>query len=215
MPQVIEWLTPSFLYNVLKDLGGHFRANRTKLTAAQRMELRDKWRPLFSDRLRDRRTQGLSHEVIIHDVKRPDEYPSSKDTERRISSWFRVDLVGHYHKGIEVALSIQALVFEETEQSWRLAAIDGTEAGTQTAYLIGYIPYESIVSVNWDGDEYYNVPHIFCHFEYGGQPYERLVYCERHETSYGHEFYSELEALESVRLTSEKFGTAWAWRSST
>ena len=83
-----------------------------------------------------------------------------------------------------------------------------------TAYLIGYIPYESIVAVNRDGDEYYGHPHIFCHFEYSGQPYERLAFCERRELSYGQEYFTELENHDTVRLTSEKFGTAWAWRSS-
>ena len=83
-----------------------------------------------------------------------------------------------------------------------------------TAYLIGYIPYESIVSVNWDGDEYYGHPHIFCHFEYAGQPYERLAFCERRELSHGQEYFSELEDQDRVRLTSEKFGTAWEWRPS-
>jgi hypothetical protein len=105
------------------------------------------------------------------------------------------------------------LVWEDGEQSWRLAAFDGSEPDAVSAYLIGYIPYESIVSVNWDGDEYYGYPHIFCHFEYGGQPYERLAYCERREVPPGFEYFSELESVEGVRLTSEKFGTAWAWQS--
>ena len=52
---MIEWLTPSFLYTLLKDAAGRLRRNRNKLSAAERMELRDKWRPLFSEELRRRR----------------------------------------------------------------------------------------------------------------------------------------------------------------
>jgi hypothetical protein len=210
---VLEWLTPSFLYTLLKDAAGRLRANRNKLSAAERMQLRDKWRPLFAEELRRRRAEKLRQDVIIHDVARPKTYPGDAD-DGRISSWFKVALVGQYHKGIEVGLRIHSLVWEESEQSWRLAALEGESEETVTAYLIGYIPYESIVSVNWDGDEYYGYPHIFCHFEYSGQPYERLAFCERRELSYGQEYFSELEDHDRVRLTSEKFGTAWAWRSS-
>jgi hypothetical protein len=177
------------------------------------MQLRDKWRPLFAEELRRRRAEKLRQDVIIHDVARPNTYPGDDD-EGRISSWFKVALVGQYHKGIEVGLRIHSLVWEESEQSWRLAALEGETGDRVTAYLVGYIPYESIVSVNWDGDEYYGHPHIFCHFEYAGQPYERLAFCERRELSHGQEYFSELEDHDRVRLTSEKFGTAWEWRPS-
>ncbi|MBB4308599.1 hypothetical protein GGE23_002918 [Rhizobium leguminosarum] len=45
--------------------------------------------------------------------------------------------------------------------------------------LLGAIPYEAIESFNPDGDEHYNKPHLYCHFDFGGQPYEKLYYGEQ------------------------------------
>jgi len=36
--------------------------------------------------------------------------------------------------------------------------------------LTGCIPYENIESVDWEGDRYYSVPHIYCYFAFKGQP---------------------------------------------
>lgn len=72
-----------------------------------------------------------------------------------------------------------------------------------TAALLGYIPYENIVSVDWDGDEFYGHPQIYCYFDArNGEPYEKVVYCERKEHA-GAEWYSELASYEEVRKNSK------------
>ena len=113
-----------------------------------------------------------------------------------------------------VALSIHSLVWEDAEQSWRLAELN-EEGEKITAFLIGYISWEDIEHIDIDGDEYYPFPHIFCRFQNAGQPYERLAFCERKELPNGVEFYTEIADMDAVKLTSEKYGTArWAWRNS-
>ncbi|HTU09441.1 MAG TPA: hypothetical protein VMG08_00975 [Allosphingosinicella sp.] len=204
---MFEWLTPGFAYNVLKDVAGWRR--RRKRSPEERLAAVEKWAGLFEEEIYRCRTEKLRQDVIIHDAGRLEDYPNSAKG-RGISPWFRVDLVDQYHRGIEVALSIHSLVFEESEKQWRIA--DYSTEESINGFIIGYIPYESIVSVSWHGDEYYYFPHIFVHFEHRGKPYEKVMFCERSVASNGKEFFTPLASVADVRRTSQKFGTAkFAW----
>jgi hypothetical protein len=206
-----EWLTLSFLYGMLKDIKGWI--GKRSLTPAEKLALREKWKPLFFEEIQRCRKGKLRQDVIIHDVRRMDLYPETADG-KGISGWFRTALVGQYHRGVELALGIHSITFEDLEQQWRLSDYDGDEEKFENAYLIGYVPYENIVSVNWDGDEYYGYPHIFCKFAHRGQPYERLAFCRQGSLYEGHEFFTELASYQDVKLTSQKFGTSkFLWRS--
>lgn len=209
----VEWIGASTAYNVLKDVVGFARRKVAGPSTAQRLEHRGKWKPVFEELILDRRRNETRSDVIIRDVRRMDRYPDTAD-DKGISPWFRLGLVGTYHKGIQVALGIHSLVREESEKSWRLGAMQDEKAETETGYLIGFIPYDEIDHVDLTGDEYYSYPHIYCNFAFKGQPYERLSFCERKELSPGNDFYTELESVERVKLTSEKFGTAWMWQTS-
>lgn len=202
-----EFSGASAFYSFAKDV---FKAVKRKFAgapAAERLARRAKWKPIFEDLIRVQRRDGLRSDVIIRDVKRIDQYPDIEE-DSRISAWFKVGLVGTYHRGIQVALSIHPLIWEESEDSWRIADWE-TERDTATnSYLIGFIPYDDIEHLDTTGDEYYSHPQVYCDFAHAGQPYERLAFCERVELSPTHDFYTELGSLESVRLTSEKFGTS-------
>ncbi len=89
-----------------------------------------------------------------------------------------------------------------------MADYERERAEATNAFLIGYIPYENIESVNWEGDEHYQFPQIYCHFAHGGEPYERTAYCERKKIHSDWYYFSELESFEKVKLTSQKYGTS-------
>ena len=76
--------------------------------------------------------------------------------------------------------------------------------------LAGYVRYENIQRVNWDGDEYYGFPHIYCHFdEKGKMPYENLMFCERRElTPEGFVYYNDLSSFDDVEKHSKLKGTS-------
>lgn len=197
------------LYNAIKDASSWFRRRFHKLSPEERLARRDRWKERFREEIWKIEEQELRQDVIVRDVRRLDDYPDSVD-RKGISPWFRVALVGQYHRGIELGLSLHSLAFEKNEGpsgAWRLAD-PNADTDTITAYLIGYVRYDEIEQVDWNGDEYYNFPHIFCHFSRGGQPYEKIAFCERKSIHPKHYFYTELASHDEVKLTSQKYGTA-------
>ena len=87
----------------------------------------------------------------------------------------------------------------ESESGLRFHDKDDGDAGKVKAFLIGEIPYDSIVAVNWEGDEYYSFPHIYCYFNHQGQPYARLVYCEKNEMGHGIIHYSDIAEYDEIK----------------
>lgn len=196
------------VYSGLKDLLSWRRRRLHKLTPEERLARREKWKGRFREEIWNRERDELRQDVIVRDVRRLDEYPDGSE-RKGISAWFRVALVGQYHRGIELGLSLHSLVLEEREGpngAWRLA--DDEEDGATKAYLIACVRYDDIEHVDWHGDEYYNHPHIYCHFAHGGQPYERLAFCERKSIHPKHYFFTEIASYDEVKITSEKYGTA-------
>jgi len=67
------------------------------------------------------------------------------------------------------------------------------EKGDMRVLMVGKIPYEYIEDVNFDGDEYYYFPHIFCHFANKGEAYEEI------DMGNGHTYYKEIIGYQSVK----------------
>lgn len=175
-----------------------------KLTPSELVKHNEKYRKIFSEHISDYRSKNYRKDVIIRHVNRSDEYPNTADKGKGISSWFRAGLVDTYHNGILVALQFYELI--ETPEGYRFRDYKKEEKGDIGVYLIGKIPYEFIEEVNFDGDEYYNYTHIFCHYKNKGQPYEELVFCEEVKMDYGHVFYKEIAKYEHVKKVSTSYG---------
>jgi hypothetical protein len=202
---LIEWLAPGFLYSLAKDGLGLLRGRRRRLSPAQVLELRQKWKPLFQEEIWKTHSQKLRKDAIIRDVKRLDNYPHV-DAGKGISPWFRVGLMGVYHKGILVWLNAGRLCLH-TDGAYRHPRRSDDEEGDIDAALIGKIPFERIEAVDWGGDEYYYFPHIYCHFDAKRrEPYEEIVYCREVSDSVGRPHYIDIAPYESVRRLSKKLG---------
>jgi hypothetical protein len=61
------------------------------------------------------------------------------------------------------------------------------------------VPYECIENVDWDGDEYYRYPHIYCSFDRKKQPYEHLGFYAETIPLGGLAFYTEVVAYKDVK----------------
>jgi hypothetical protein len=202
-PLVWELIAPSFIYTLVKDVLSLVKGKRRRPTAAEIVQLRQKWKPIFESNLWERRRDKLNSDVIIHDVKRLDQYPHGGNEGKGISAWFRVGLMGTYHGGILVGLSWETLN-RLPDGGWRLTDYSANETGELKVILIGEVPYERIEGVDWDGDEYYGFPHLYCHFDGPSrQPYQRLVYCEQRHLN-DVPFYVDVALAEEVRRATMK-----------
>jgi len=168
---MIEWFSASVVYAALKDTISAFRGRRRKLTDSERLSLRQKWRPQFEERVFENHRRGLRRDVVIRDLARLDDYPGSPQVSRGISPWFRAGLVDTTHRGILVWLRIETLVRHEDGEHWRFCQRWRIRLRCNVA---GNNPYENIETVDWDGDEYYGFPHIYCSFANKEEPYEYL-----------------------------------------
>ena len=69
--------------------------------------------------------------------------------------------------------------------------------------LTGEIPYDFIESMNVRGDEYYYLPHIFCHFAHRGEPYKRLFYTQEVDIGHGLTYWKEIASYEDVERNAQ------------
>lgn len=175
---MIEWL--SIAYSALKDLLKFVRSKQKGLNPEETVRLRQKWKNQIKKNFEWIDDKVGYGEVIIRNVQRNGLYPEIEEKNKGISSWFRVGFLGTYHRGIKVGLRIEELIYEKKYKAFRFTDYKNKEKGNLNAYLVGLIPFENIVNIDWNGDEYYSCPHIYCHFlNKKKEPYEELIFCEK------------------------------------
>ena len=159
---MIEWL--SIGYSALKDFLKYIQ-NKKGLSPEEIVKRRQRWKDEIKEKFQWIDDKVGYGQIIIRDVKRNDMYPKVEERKKGISSWFRVGYLGTYYRGIEVGLGINELIYEEKYKAWRFAEYKNKEEGGDlNAYIVGLIPFEYIANIDWNGDEYYSCPHIYCHF---------------------------------------------------
>jgi hypothetical protein len=190
------------------------RGRKGQLTPSDVVKSRAKWKPEFSHEIAQRRNKRLRFDVIVRDVARLDGYPKIDKTAKGISPWFRVGLVDTYSEGIRLVLGWYELV-PSAVGGYRRKGYKGEseELPSFDAALIGFVPYEQIVHVDWDGDEYYGFPVIYCHFDASRRtPYRRRAYCicRTLEHSNGdQELWHEIADADEVHKSSRNAGIAF------
>jgi hypothetical protein len=201
---MIELLAPGFLYSLLKDGWGALRSQHRRLSPSQLVAARQKWKDLFEPHIVQNYQRKLRSDVIVRDMKRIDNYPEIDEASKGISPWFRVGLVGTYHRGILLGLNWGTLT--KDGENWRYTNSEAGERGDIKVMLIGRVRYENIEHVDWDGDEYYPYPHIYCFFSHKKEPYEDLGFYTETTPAHGIPFFTEVEGYRSVRRRSLKLG---------
>ena len=162
----------------------------------------------FSDGLPD----VLSHtngDAIIRELRRKDTYPALDDSLRGISPWFKVELKGTYHRGVEVFVAIERVLIEGNVAR---PALNPDEPAARNVFVVGRIPYAAIEGIDWDGDEFYGFTHLYCRFRpFGRGPYESLELYDvpARDRGGGRKYY---EHLEGVRWKPKRRTIAGGWR---
>lgn len=181
--------------------GRLFRTEGVERTPVERVRHHDALRTKFKEEIDRCRAENLRKDVILRHVNRLDDYPNVKEGPG-ISPWFKVGLLDTYHLGIKVGLGLHGLI--ETTDGYRRADYKRNEKGELTAMLTGEIPYDYIESMNERGDEFYYLPHIFCHFANRGEPYERLFYTVKEDMGHGHYYWREIASYVDVEQSSKQ-----------
>ncbi|MEN6511596.1 MAG: hypothetical protein ABFD00_07160 [Chloroherpetonaceae bacterium] len=167
----------SLLYDLLKDILRFILKRFKKPNPTELLKQRQILRSEFERHLNKNKTELIFGEAIIRDVSRIDIYPNYNDGKKSISPWFKVEVKGLYHRGLEVIIGIDSIFYNENLCQWCYATND--ENDNINAFLVGQIPFDVIRGVEWNGDEYYRCPHIYCEFiKKNKQPYENLIYYE-------------------------------------
>jgi hypothetical protein len=202
---VIEIFAPGFLYSLLKDGISLVRGSRRRLKPSEIVAQRQKRKPLFEAEVWKNYREKLREDVIVRDMKRIDSYPDIAEA-KGISPWFRGGLVNTYHRGILVALGWGTLTKHRDGEHWRFTDYASEEKGDIRVLLIGSIPYENIENVDWNGDEYYGYPHIYCFFTYKKEPYEHVGFYTETKPRDAPPFYTEVAPYDEVRRLSRRLG---------
>lgn len=209
----LESIGLGFLYRVAKDAGGPIFRRFRGMSSEDRIALRQKWKPKFDSYTRANWADRLREDAIIRDVKRIDEYPESNADTKGISPWFRIGLVGTYHRGIYVGLRWSRLLPLGDGKYRALDVLnpDRTDKHLDDecikVMLIGLVPFENIEDVDFEGDELYAFPHVYCHFSNRREPYERVAFFTKNqlfEDALPH--YTEIVDQESVFKETKKAG---------
>ena len=159
-----------------------WRRRRARTDSAERVAKRLRLRNEIQSHLPARTRWGNRGEAIIRDVHRVDEYPDINERGRGISSWFKVELKDEYHRGMEVFLSINYVRLDRKKHTWEIVQREAD--GDPKGFIVGRIPLDWIVSVDWEGDEFYGSPHIYCRFiGKRRQPYEEILVYYKDGTS--------------------------------
>jgi hypothetical protein len=148
-------------------------------------------------------------EAIIREIRRKDTYPDLDDSLRGISPWFKVELKGTYHRGVEVITSVQEVLITDGKAR-PTREVDHPDA--QAVWVVGRIPFSAIEAIDWDGDEYYGFTHIYCRFRaFGRGPYEETVLydVEEHDLGGGHKYH---QRLDDIRWKPKRRTIVGRWR---
>lgn len=163
---------------------------------AERLRHRERLRQLLQDEVNNSRANRLRQDVIVRDVDRTDSYPDTSDADRGISPWFRVGLIDTYDKGVLLGLGYGGL--KKCDAGYRFVDFVNEEKSDRTALLVANVPYDSIAEINMDGDEHYAFPHIYCHFDFDGQPYERMWFAEQKQITETHPYFEKIADYDEV-----------------
>jgi hypothetical protein len=165
--------------NILEKYWPNFilRENSEEQNLVRNLELRKKISKDFSDwvdySLDNRKVRNR---MLLRSFNGK-QYPNSNEPDENGEyEWFRVEILGLYHSGVEFILMVKQIqVFEDN--TWEFVTQNSEIKGEKiNVYEIGQINFQDIVDYNLKGDEFYIYPHFFCKFKYKGTPFEKVYY---------------------------------------
>ena len=172
--KILQRFYPNFIYKTPPKVLN--LVNNLEMKKRMEKDFKNKKPDLIRYRYNDTEIMRFSR-VIIRNID-DTSYPNCESDESRISNWFRVNIFGLYHNGIEIIVnSRSAVIFKD--DTWSISNVDKFESDEciiKNLYILGRIPYSAIIDYDLAGDEFYDEPHIYCKYLFNGEPYEDFRY---------------------------------------
>lgn len=185
-------------YSILKDGISLIRSRQYSPQAI--LEARAKWYPKFYEEVYRCWNENLRQDAHVVNLKYVKQYPDSDFASKfkGISPWFRVGLVQALSDEFAVMHSVSHL--KPFEGGWIHTRYDDQDPDVIQAFRIAYIKYENVEHVDWHGDQYTNLPVIYCRFKGReiGTPYDRVCYCTEGGDERFPPYYFEFEKAKNV-----------------
>lgn len=191
------------VYSLVRDAVGAIGGwrSRRSLSPESVFEARERWRSKFEDEVHRGHRHG-GRDCYIVNAGRLNEYQTSgvdwlSRLLRRPSAWFRAGFSQAHADSFLCGLGVAYV--KKVGDRWQ-ETLDHEYSDARKLFVIGYIPYEWIMHVDWNGDEYTNKPVIYCRF-WGkkGSPFRSVSYCRTGQIDDHPEFYVDVASLEEVR----------------
>ncbi len=190
----------SMLFSLGKSWFAWLRRRWGALEPTEKIQKRMKWKREF-----EAHSSAIKgSEFIIRHLRKTDSYPNTSEGEKGISPWFKVEYWGLYHRGIEVVIGVESV--RRLGDEWVFCHYQ--DFGHINALVVGRIPFHVVTEVDWSGDEYYSIPHVYCEFpmKQHNQPYEEIVLSE-HRSGDHQDYLVELDNYETTLSRSKRLGT--------
>jgi len=182
---------PGFFYGLFKD-GVAWAVKYTKKIPPEEV-IRKRFEK--KKELEKNRDILVGRDLLIRDIRRIDSYPDNEMKKKLISSWFRVEYKSLYHKGVEIFIGVESIKIDREKKKWGICSCDDPDS--VTSFVVGKIPFEAIVEIDWYGDEYCPIAHFYCDFNKNKMPYDEVVYVVSKKIG-GKEFFHEVGSYDAI-----------------
>ncbi|PIH03103.1 hypothetical protein CS538_14660 [Clostridium combesii] len=173
-----------FGINLTENRNREINSVRRNLTLKKRMHkdflksVGCKDRTELNERLHSPMKKFNESEVLIRSIDDTD-YPNNTLLEKDFAGYFKAEVYNFYHNGIQVIIEVKDIKIKQYENENN----DKFKITTIRVLEIGYLPFNNIIDYDYDGDEYYMYPHLYCDFINKNDPFEKIGYA--YEYSYG------------------------------
>jgi hypothetical protein len=153
------------------------RENPEEQDLVRNLELRKKISKDFSDWLDYSLENREVRNRMLLRAFNGKQYPNSNEPDENGEyEWFRAEILGLYHTGIEFIIMVKQIQVLE-DNTWEFITENSEIKGKKiNVFEIGQINFQDIVDYNLKGDEFYMYPHFFCKYKYNGTPFEKVYY---------------------------------------
>ncbi|WP_215224019.1 SMEK domain-containing protein [Echinicola shivajiensis] len=119
------------------------------------------------------------HNIIIRSVEN-DTFPDDHEITGKMSNWFKGEFWDFYDNGLELIGRGGEAIFDK-DGHWDILDWRKDSRRTSSNYeVVSYqdflrIPYEYIVELDMDTDQYYALPALYVEYAKDGMPYEEIL----------------------------------------